>query len=220
MFYSSREKKPVTLDEYVSRMPEEQKYIYYAAGESIERIEKLPQTELVLDKGYEILYLTEDIDEFAIKAIMSYKDKEFKSVSSGDLGIEPEDKEKESDEKKKEQKELFEYMKKRLSDKVKDVRASKRLKSHPVCLAVEGEVSIEMEKVLKSMPNNPGVKADKILEINSNHKVFETLKQAFEHDKEKLDLYTDLLYNQALLIEGLPVEDPVEFTNDICKIMV
>lgn len=220
MFYSSKEKKLVTLDEYVSRMPEDQKYIYYASGESIERIEKLPQAEFVSEKGYEILYFTEDIDEFAIKMLMTYKEKEFKSISSGDLGIEGEENKDDSESTETENKELFDYMKNILADKVKDVRISKRLKSHPVCLATEGDISIEMEKILAAMPNNQNIKADKVLEINNNHEVFQSLKEAFENDKSKLDLYTKLLYNQALLIEGLPISDPVEFTNDICKIMV
>ncbi|MEK3909880.1 molecular chaperone HtpG [Paenibacillus sp. FSL H7-0331] len=220
MFYSSKEKKLVTLDEYVARMPEEQKYIYYASGESNERIEKLPQTELVSDKGYEILYFTDDIDEFAIKMIMKYKDKEFKSVSSGDLGIEVDDNEKDTDAEKNDNQALFEHMTSLLNGKVTHVRASKRLRTHPVCLSTEGELTIEMEKILQAMPNNPNVKADKVLEINVNHAVFESLKDSYEKDKEKLNLYTALLYNQALLIEGLPIQDPVEFTNDICKIMV
>ncbi|WP_294359504.1 molecular chaperone HtpG [uncultured Clostridium sp.] len=218
MFYSSKEKKLVTLDEYVSRMPEDQKYIYYAAGESIERIEKLPQTEMVSDKGYEILYFTEDIDEFAIRMLMSYKEKEFKSVSSGDLGIEDKDQEvTESEE--KENKDLFDAMKEVLSDKVKEVKASKRMKKYPVCLSNAGDLTIEMEKVLNSMPNNENVKAEKVLEINMNHDVFKSLKSAYENDKDKFNLYTNVLYNQALLIEGLPINDPVEFTNNICKIM-
>ncbi|MDU2670893.1 MAG: molecular chaperone HtpG [Clostridium sp.] len=216
MFYSSKEKKMVTLGEYVERMPEEQKYIYYAVGESNERIEKLPQTELVKDKGYEILYFTEEIDEFAIKMLMNYKEKEFKSVSSGDLGIEADEKDEAITE---ENKGLFESMKEALSGKVKAVKVSKRLKNHPVCLSSEGELSIEMEKVLNSMPNNEGVKADKVLEINPNHEVFNSLKETFENDKDKFDLYTNLLYNQALLVEGLSVEDPVEFANNICKLM-
>ncbi|WP_179234734.1 molecular chaperone HtpG [Heyndrickxia coagulans] len=218
MFYSSKEKKLVTLDEYVSRMPEDQKYIYYATGESIDRIEKLPQTELVLDKGYEILYFTEDIDEFAIKMLMNYKEKEFRSVSSGDLGFETEDK-KETDVEEKENKELFAFMKETLDGKVKNVRASHRLKSHPVCFTTDGEVSIEMEKVLSAMPNGQNVKADKVLEINIHHDVFNALKEAFAHDKDKCKLYTNLLYNQARLIEGLEIEDPVAFSNDICKMM-
>ncbi len=220
MFYSSTEKKLVTLDEYVSRMPEDQKYIYYATGESYARIEKLPQTEMVSDKGYEILYFTEDVDEFAIKMMRDYKEKEFKSVSSGDLGIDSDDDKTEEDEKTAdENKDLFKEMKDILGDKIKDVRISKRLKSHPVCLTTEGEVTIEMEKILQSMPENQNVKADKVLEINQNHNVFQSLKQAYDGDKEKLKLYTSLLYSQALLIEGLPLEDPVEFTNDMCKVM-
>lgn len=220
LFNSSKEKKLVSLDEYVSRMPEDQKYIYYASGESIERIDKLPQTEMVSDKGFEILYFTDDIDEFAIKIIMKYKDKEFKSVSSGDLGIEPDASEAQTDEEESDNKELFEFMNGLLSGKVTNVKASKRLKSHPVCLSADGEVTIEMEKILKAMPNNQDVKADKVLEINVNHDVFKSLKAAYSTDKEKLNLYTQLLYNQALLIEGLQINDPVEFTNDICKIMV
>ncbi|MGP7815741.1 molecular chaperone HtpG [Niallia sp. 01092] len=218
LFHSSKEKKLVSLDEYVANMPEDQKYIYYAAGDSIERIEKLPQTELVTDKGYEILFFTDDIDEFAIKILMNYKDKEFKSVSSSDLGIDQDDnaEDKASEE---ENKELFTYMNNLLSGKVKKVKLSNRLKSHPVCLSTEGDVTIEMEKILAAMPDNQHVKADKVLEINKNHEVFQSLTAAFEQDKEKLTLYTNLLYNQALLIEGLPIEDPVAFTNDLCKIM-
>ena len=220
MFYSSKEKKPVTLDEYVSRMSEDQKYIYYATGESNERIEKLPQTELVSEKGFEIIYLTDDIDEFAIKMLMSYKEKEFKSVSASDLGIEDQEDEKSSEAENSANNQLFEKMKTILSDKVKDVRISKRLKSHPVCLANDGEISIEMEKILSAMPDNSNIKADKILEINGNHNVFEVLKDSYEKDQDKFALFTNLLYNQALLIEGLPISDPVEFTNDICKLMI
>ncbi|MEC2061541.1 molecular chaperone HtpG [Bacillus stercoris] len=220
LFYSSKEKKLVSLDEYVSRMPEEQKYIYYATGDSYDRIEKLPQTEMVADKGYEILYFTEDIDEFAIKMLASYQEKEFKSVSSGDLGIDTDEDQKQSEEEESKYKDLFEEMKNILSDKVKNVSISKRLKSHPVCLAADGEVTIEMEKILNAMPDSQNVKAEKVLEINPNHEVFQTLQDAFEQDKEKLSLYTNLLYNQALLIEGLPIQDPVEFTNNICKVMV
>ncbi|HHW37943.1 MAG TPA: molecular chaperone HtpG [Bacillales bacterium] len=220
LFYSSKEKKLVTLDEYVSRMPEDQKYIYYASGDSIERIDKMPQTELVAEKGYEILYFTDEIDEFAIKMLMNYKEKEFKSVSSGDLGIEAEENQEDQVSEQPENKELFDYMKEILAGKVKDVRISKRLKSHPVCLSTDGEVTIEMEKILSMMPGNENVKADKVLEINVNHDVFKSLQDAFINDKDKVALYTNLLYNQALLIEGLPINDPVEFTNDICKMMV
>jgi molecular chaperone HtpG len=221
LFYSSKEKKQVTLDEYVSRMPEDQKYIYYAAGESIDRLEKLPQAEIVADKGYEMLYFTDDIDEFAIKMIGTYKEKSFKNVSSGDLGIESNAEDKQAEEEAaSENKDLFVSMKELLGDKVTGVKASKRLKSHPVCLSSDGEVTIEMEKVLKAMPNGQDVKADKVLEINVNHEVFQALKEAYSNDQQKLNLYTNILYNQALLIEGLTVQDPVQFTNDICKIMV
>ena len=219
MFYSSKAKKLVTLDEYVAEMPEDQKFIYYAAGESNERIEKLPQTEIVSDKGYAILYFTDDVDEFAIRMLIKYNDKEFKSISSGDLGIEADETDKVTEEEKADNKDLFEFMKETLAGKVKDVRTSKRLKKHAVCLTSDGELSIEMEKILSAMPDAPGIKADKVLEINMHHEIFESLKDAFEHDKDKLKMYTQLLYNQALLIEGLPIGDPVEFTNDICKLM-
>ncbi|MDY0409667.1 molecular chaperone HtpG [Virgibacillus soli] len=220
LFYSSKEKKLVSLEEYVERMPEDQKYIYYATGESNERIEKLPQTELVADKGYEILYFTDEIDEFAIKMLMQYKEKEFRSVSSGDLGIDTTEEDKKAEKEATEHKDLFAEMKTILGDKVKEVRVSKRLRTHPVCLATDGDISLEMEKVLNQMPNNQHVEAEKVLEINTEHDVYESLKAAFDADKEKFTLYTNLLYNQALLIEGLPVKDPVEFTNDICKVMV
>ena len=219
MFFSSKEKKLVTLDEYVARMPEDQKYIYYASGDSMERIDRLPQTEIVTDKGYEILYFTDDIDEFAIKMIMSYKEKEFRSVSSGDLGIEVDENDKPTEAEENDNKELFEEMKGILTDKVTNVKASKRLKSHPVCLSSEGELTIEMEKILMGMANGQDAKADKVLEINVNHEVYQSLRDAYANDKDKLSLYTNLLYNQALLIEGLQVVDPVQFTNDICKIM-
>lgn len=219
MFYSSKEKKMVTLDEYVTRMGEDQKYIYYAVGESIDRIEKMPQTELLLDKGYEILYFTDDIDEFAIKMLMKYKEKEFKSVSSSDLGIENNDEENKIEENNEENKSLFDAMKEVLNDKISSVKVSNKLKNHPVCLSNEGDLSIEMEKLLNSMPNNQGVKAEKVLEINTHHEVFTSLKNAYENDKDKFNLYTNLLYNQALLIEGLSISDPVEFTNNICKLM-
>ncbi len=220
LFYSSKEKKLVSLDEYVSRMPEDQKYIYYATGESIDRIDKLPQTELVADKGYEILYFTDEVDEFAIKMLMQYKDKEFRSVSSGDLGLDMTEENNKAEEEAASNKDLFTEMKKQLEGKVKDVKVSNRLKSHPVCLSTDGEISVEMEKVLSAMPNNQQIKAEKVLEINPDHEVYQSLKTAYESDKEKFALYTNLLYNQALLIEGLPVGDPVEFTNDICKVMV
>jgi len=218
MFYSSTEKKLVTLDEYISRMKEDQKYIYYATGENNEKISRLPQTEIVSDKGFEILYFTDEIDEFAMKMLMNYKEKEFKSVSSADLDIESDEKENESE--KEENKDIFNYMKEILQGKVKEVRASKRLKNHPVCLASEGELSIEMEKVLSAMPDNKGdLHAEKILEINTNNEMFATLKNSFDSDKEKLKKLTNVLYNQALLIEGLPIEDPVQYANDVCGLI-
>ena len=217
MFYSSTEKKLVSLDEYISRMKEDQKYIYYASGQSIERIEKLPQTEMIKDKGFEILYFTDDVDEFAIKMLMNYKEKEFKSVSSGDLGFEASEEESKKD--TEENKDLFEFMKESLNGKVKEVRASKRLKSHPVCLANEGELSIEMEKVLNMMPDNQNIKADKILEVNTNHEMFTAIKEAFSQDKDKLKVLSNVLYSQALLIEGLSIEDPVQFANDVCNLI-
>ncbi|MEN1761102.1 molecular chaperone HtpG [Anoxynatronum sibiricum] len=218
LFHSSKENKQASLSEYVSRMPEDQKHIYYAVGDSVDRIEKLPQTEMVKDKGYEILYFTDDVDEFAIKMLREYKEKEFKSVSSGDLDIDTEEN-KASDDAEKENKDLFAEMKEMLTEQIKGVRASKRLKQHPVCLVNEGDISIEMEKVLNALPNEQEVKADKVLEVNMNHEVFKSLQQAYKEDKEKFKLYTELLYQQARLIEGLPVEDPVALSNKICQIM-
>lgn len=219
MFYSSTEKKLVSFDDYVSRMPEEQSYIYYASGDSVNHIDKLPQTELVADKGYEILYFTEDVDEFLAKTLGAYQDKEFKSVASDDLGFEEDESDKQAEE-NDENKALFDKMKELLSDQVTNVKASKRLKSHPVCLSAEGEISIEMEKTLQSMPNGQQIQADKALEINVGHEVFRALKDAYENDHDQLARYANVLYNQALLIEGLPVGDPVAFTDDICKVMV
>jgi len=219
MFYSSKEEKMVSLNEYVSRMPEDQNFIFYASGESKDKLKKLPQTESVTEKGYEVLYFTEDVDEFAIKMLGEYEEKEFKSVSSSDIDIEENDTSEDSETDDGIKKEIFEYMTKALSGKISKVKSTKRLKNHPVCLSNEGDVSIEMEKVLKNMPNSENIKADKVLEININHKVYQSLKNAYENDKNKLDLYTNLLYNQALLIEGLPLEDPVEFSNNISKIM-
>ncbi|WP_337399872.1 molecular chaperone HtpG [Congzhengia sp.] len=215
LFYSIKEKKLVSLKEYIEKKPEDQKFIYYACGESNEKIEKLPQTELVKDKGYDILCFTDDIDEFAIKMLGKYEEKEFKSVSSGDLGFETEAKQEESEENK----EIFLFMKDALGDKVKDVKASTRLKSHPVCITSGGELSIEMEKVLNSMPADQKVKAERVLEINVDHPVFEKIKELFASDKEKLKKYADVLYGSALLIEGLTVDDPIEFSNNICELI-
>ncbi len=219
MFYSSKEEKLVTLDEYVDRMTEDQKYIYYACGESVARIDALPQTELVKDKGYEILYFTDSVDEFAIKMLMNYKEKEFKSVSAGDLDLDTPEEKEEIKAKEEDAKEMFGFMQEKLEGKVKTVRLSKRLKTHPVCLTSDGEVSVEMEKVLNAMPNDQKISADKVLEINPEHPVFETLKSIYGKDNDKLEKYSKLLYNQALMIEGLPVENPVEFSNLVCELM-
>jgi molecular chaperone HtpG len=197
-------------------MKEDQKYIYYAAGESVDKLSKLPQAELISDNGYEILYFTDEIDEFAIKVLLNYKDKEFKNISSSDLDIKTE----EDDTDKEENKDLFAFMKESLDGKIKEVRASKRLKTHPVCLATDGEVSIEMEKVLNAMPDNPtDIHAEKILEINTKHPMFDKLTNAYDNDREKLKKLARVLYNQALLIEGLTIEDPVQYANDIYELI-
>ncbi|MFA9424580.1 MAG: molecular chaperone HtpG, partial [Sedimentibacter sp.] len=218
MFYSSTEKKLVTLDEYLSRMKEDQKYIYYATGENVSKISRLPQTEFVSDKGYEILYLTDEIDEFAIKVLVKYNEKDFKNISSDDLDIKSEENKNDAD--TEGNNEIFSFMKESLDGKVKEVRASKRLKTHPVCLATQGELSIEMEKVLQSMPDSTGdIHAEKILEINTNHEMFEKIKSAYALDKDKLKKLSSVLYNQALLIEGLQIEDPVQYANDVYSLI-
>ncbi|MBC6679530.1 molecular chaperone HtpG [Zhenpiania hominis] len=220
MFYSSSEKALVTLSEYVSRMKPDQKYIYFASGESTDKIDKLPQTELLKDKGYEILYLTDDVDEFALQMLHTFEEKEFKSVSSDDLEIEESKEEKEAAEKQAEEsKDMLECMKEALGDKVAEVRLSQRLKSHPVCLTAKGGLSIEMEKVLNSMPVDQKIQAERVLEINAKHPILETLNKVYGEDKEAVKKYAKLLYDQALLIEGLPVEDPVAFSNAVCELM-
>lgn len=220
MFHSSFANDFVTLADYVSRMKEDQKYIYYASGESVARIDALPQTELVKDKGYEILYFTDDVDEFAIQMLMEYDGKQFKSVSAGDLDLETEEEKKEAEKQAEENKDLFAFMKESLGDKVKEVRLSQRLKSHPVCLTSDGQLSLEMEKVLNAMPNDQKVKADRVLEINAGHPIFAALQNLYANDKDKLKAYCDLLYTQACLIEGMAIEDPVAFSNSICDLMV
>lgn len=221
MFYSSSEKKSVTFAEYVGRMKEDQKYIYYACGDSIEKIGKMPQIELLLDQGYEVLYCTDDVDEFALKSLMKYDDKEFRSASDDDLGIEQsEEAKKESEAKNEENKDLMTAIKDALDGKVNAVKLSTRLKSHPVCFSTEG-ISLEMEKVLNAQPMGGDVKADKVLEINGNHPVFDAMKKAYEDkNNDKLKKYANLLYDQAMLIEGMTIEDPVEFARSICELMV
>ncbi len=216
LFYSSAEKKQVTLKEYVAAMPEDQKFIYYATGSSIEKLDRSPQGGAVRQKGYDILYFTDEIDEFAIKMIRQYEEKEFRSVSSEDLGL---DDNKESEAKDADYEALLSLMKEHLGEKVANVKISDKLQDSPVCFSVEGELSIEMEKAFRAMNNDFDLKAQKILEINPEHPVFQKLVDYAEHDKEKLNLYTDLLYEQALLIEGLPIDDPVEFSKRIGDLM-
>lgn len=225
LFYSSTEKKLTTLEEYVTRMKEEQKFIYYAVGETNERIESLPQIEAVKEKGYEILYLTEDVDEFCIKAMTDYNEKPFKSVSESDLGLETEEEKKQTEEKVKEQteenKDLFTEMTDALNGEIKSVRISTKLKTHPVCISTDGQISLEMEKLINAMPNDQKIKAEKVLEINPSHPIFETLKKLHaDGDKDKIAKYAKMLYGQALMIEGMPIADPVEFSNLICELMV
>lgn len=222
MFPSSFDGKNVTLAEYVERMKEGQDNIFYACGENIARIEMLPQLERVKDKGYEVLYFTQDVDEFAIKMMMEYKGKQFKSISDVDLDLETEEEKEESKKASEENQEMFKFMQEALGDKVKAVRISTKLKSHPVCLSAEGNITLEMEKVLNAMPQNEGkpVKAEKCLELNPSHPVFSKLKNLYENDKDKLKEYTKILYSQALLIEGISIENPVEFANLICGLMV
>ena len=225
LFYSAREKKMVTLAEYVEKMAEDQKFIYYAAGDSADRLAKLPAAELVLDKGYDVLLLTEDVDEFCLQMLRRYgekdKEKEFKNVSSGDLGLETEEEKKAAEEKTEANKALFDAMKEALGDKVEAVRLSTRLKSHPVCLSSEGPLSLEMEKVLSAMPGAEGApKSQKVLEINADHPIFATLQSLQEKgETEKLGKYAGILYDQALLIEGLPIEDPVAYAQAVCELM-
>jgi molecular chaperone HtpG len=220
LFYSSSEKKMVTLDEYVSRMKEGQQYIYYATGDTVEKIDMMPQTELLKDKGFEILYGVDDVDEFAFRMLLSYKEKNFKSVSEGDLGIEEtEEEKKKAEEQAESSKDLLAAVKSALEGKVADVRLSKRLKTHPVVLVSGEGLSLEMEKVLNAMPGEETVRAERILEINADHGILTALKNAFEKDKESIAVYAPLLYDQALLIEGLPIDDPVAFSNGICRLI-
>ena len=214
MFPSSFDGKNVTLKEYVSRMKEDQKEIYYACGETKERIEMLPQLEKIKDKGYEVLYFTQDVDEFAIKVMINYDGKPFKSISDADLDLDTEEEKEEAKKLDEENKDMFSFMQEAIADKVKTVRLSKKLKTHPVCLSSDGSITIEMEKVLNAMPQNDGnkVKAEKALEINPNHPIFEKLKDLYANDKDKLKDYAKLLYDQALLIEGMSIDNPVELS--------
>jgi molecular chaperone HtpG len=218
MFYSSKAEKPIPLAEYVKNMPEEQKYIYYAGGENIALLDKLPQAEQIREKGYEILYLTDEIDEFVVRSLRNFEEKEFRSVNDGDLGLESDEDKKETEQQETENKDVLEFVKEALDGKVAAVRLSQKLKSHPVCLAAQGEISLEMERYFKSMQGRHDggmfgeMRAERVLELNAEHPSFAALKDAFENDKEKAAQYSKLLYSQALLTAGVPLEDPAEFS--------
>lgn len=216
MYYSSTEKKLVTLSEYVDRMKEDQKFIYFAVGENISSIDNLPQTELLRSKGYEILYCTEEIDEFSLQTLMQYKDKKFCSATNDDLGIE-------NDENKEEEKDssaILTFVKETLGDKVSEVVASKKLVSHPVCLTAKGGISFEMEKYFNAVQPDSGMKAQRVLELNMNHPAVKAMESAVQTDIEKAKKYAELLYDQALLIAGLPIENPGEYADLVCSLMV
>ena len=216
LFHSSTEKKPVTLEEYVSRMKEDQKYIYYAAGETLEKIDKLPQTESLRDAGTEILYFTEEVDEFCAQTLRAYKDKEFRSVLDQEID---EGSEKKAEEAAAAHKSVFDFVKEALGDAVKEVKASARLKSHPVCLTAGEGLSFEMEKYFQAVQPDAALKADRILELNVDHPAFQALENAVEADPDKAKKYASLLYSQALLIAGLPLEDPSGYTDLVCELM-
>ena len=219
MFHSSTENKLVTLDEYVDRMKEGQDKIYYACGETVDKIELLPQVEAVKEKGYEILYLTENIDEFVVQVLMEHKEKKFINVCANDVDLYT-DEEKEALKKENEEnKDMFTLMKETIGEGVQEVRFTHRLKNHPVCLTSEGALSVEMEKVINSMPNDQKVKAQTALEINDSHPIAQKIKDLYANDKEELKKYTQVLYAQARLIEGLPVENPTQISNLICEII-
>ena len=223
LFYSSTEQKNVTLAEYLERMKDDQNAIYYAAGESIKKIDLLPQTEFVKSKGYEILYLTDEMDEFVFNILGQYKDKPFKSVSAEDIAEDDTEEAKENMKKLEEDnKELLEDIKNALGDKVSEVKLSPRLKSSAVCLTTKGDISLEMEKILSAMPMDQGIKAERVLELNPEHSVFEALNKikSDDADGKKLAVYANLLYDQALLISGLQIDDPVEFSKSICQLIV
>lgn len=221
MFMRASDSKLCTLQEYISAMPEEQKYIYFAAGESAEKLSMLPQAETVRDHGFDILYLTDEVDEFLMNILHEFGGKEFRSISSGDLGLESEEQKEEKKEKEESNKEMLDFIKESLDGKVTGVILSSRLKSHPVCLSSKGMISIEMEKVLSEMPSNENApKAERVLELNGGHPVFEKLVKIWQaDDKDKIKIYSEILYNQALLIEGLSIPDPVSFSNAICELM-
>ena len=219
MFYSSTDKKLTTLKEYVSRMKEDQKDIYYACGETLDKIDMLPQVEKVKEKGYEILYLTENIDEFVVQSLMNYDEKKFTNICTNELDLDTDEEKEKLKKENEENKDMFDAMKDAIKDEVQLVRFTHRLKNHPVCLTSEGAISLEMEKVINAMPTDQNVKAQKVLEINEEHPIANKLKELYKEDKEKLKDYTKILYSQARLIEGMSVENPTEISNLICDIM-
>ncbi len=219
MFYSSTEKKLVTLREYVARMKEEQKEIYYACGETVDKIDMLPQVEKVKDKGYEILYFTENVDEFVIQTLREYSEKKFTNVCTDSLDLDTEEEKAKLKEENESNKDMLETMKTALGDEVQVVRFTNKLKNHPVCLTSEGAISLEMEKVINAMPTDQNIKAQKVLEINASHPIANKLKELYEKDKELLNEYSKILYSQARLIEGMSVENPTEISNIICDIL-
>ena len=216
LFYSSTEKKPVTLAEYVDRMKEEQKFIYFATGENAAAIDALPQTELLRSKGFEILYCTEDVDEFTLHSLMTYKEKRFCSATNDDLGIENDEAEKEDE---KDGTALLTFVKETLGDKVAEVTASKKLVSHPVCLTAKGGISFEMEKYFNSVQPDSGMKAQRVLELNLGHSAVRTMESLIQTDIDKARKYAEVLYCQALLIAGLPLENPSEYTDLVCELI-
>lgn len=216
MFISSNDKKYTTLKEYVSRMKEDQKDIFYACGETVDKIDLLPQVEAAKAKGYEILYCTEYVDEFALMTLRSYEEKEFKNVCSENANLETEEEKKELEEKNTEAKDMFTFMQEAIPD-VKAIKFTNKLKNHPVCLSSDGDISVEMEKTMKNMPFDNGVTANKVLEINENHEIAKKIKDLYTNDKEELKNYTKILYAEARLIEGLSIENPTEISNLICE---
>ena len=216
MFISSNDKKYTTLKEYVSRMKDDQKDIFYACGETVDKIDLLPQVEAAKEKGYEILYCTEYVDEFALMTLRSYEEKEFKNVCSENANLETEEEKKELEEKNTEAKEMFTFMQEAIPD-VKAIKFTNKLKNHPVCLSSEGDISVEMEKTMKNMPFDNGVTANKVLEINENHEIAKKIKDLYANNKEELKNYTKILYAEARLIEGLSIENPTEISNLICE---
>ena len=218
MFYSSREKKLVTLDEYVARMKEGQEQIYYACGETVDKIDLLPQVEAVKDKGFEVLYLTEGIDEFVMQVLMQYKEKKLVNVSTSELDLDSKEEKEALQKENEENKDMFTFMKDAIGS-IEEVRFTHKLKNHPVCLTSTGAVSVEMEKVMNQMPTDQKLKAQTVLEINDSHAIAEKIKKLYKEDKDELKKYSEVLYAQARLIEGLPVENQSEISNLICEII-